>query len=321
LRTEQEKSLEKGGIDDLQQKAGELHGIRDVQRSIEKSIIGAGLQVMADRYGADKLLSALQTRGVGSFRDVIEKLAPEKAERQALYEAIKTEPMDVLAERFDQTLGGVADGNTHVSAMERARKFNVFTILGPTRIKERVADRIPSKFHRPDDGGHLTDTYGLFSGDFDSLLANNPDLVQSFRETNDTLVLLKGIREIYGAEYEQFSASLEKAKATVEVKVADGDACFVELHALSDDIYYDEIAKLEERLAVASSDEAREMVQSMLDKKSAEFIATHEDFKSKAEAVHNKIIADLGAERLRQLLVARPAEAFPTYNDKEKDVD
>ena len=321
ISMEREKTLEKADIDDLQQRAGELQGINDVQRGLETGIIGAGLQVMADRYGADKLLAALQTRSVTTFRGVIEQLAPDKTERQALYDTIKAEPMDALAVRFDQTLGGVADGNPRVSAMERKRKFDMFTIQGPVGLKERVADRIPSKFHQPDRGGGINDTHGLFSGDFDDLLKNNPDLVQQFRETNDTLGLLKGVREIYEAKYTDFATNLEAAKTTVEAKVAEGEAGVAELQAISDDIYYDEIARLEERLAGASSDAAREMVQDMLDKKTAEFMATHEEFKDKIEAVRTKIVADLGAQRLNQLPVATPVtreNVAPTYNDKEK---
>jgi hypothetical protein len=321
ISMEREKTLEKADIDDLQQRAGELRGINDVQQGLETSIISAGLQVMADRYGADKLLAALQTRSVTTFRGVIEQLASDKTERQALYDAIKAEPMDALAERFDQTLGGVADGNPRVSAMERKRKFDMFTIQGPVGLKERVADRIPSKFHQPDRGGGINDTHGLFSGDFDDLLKNNPDLVQQFRETNDTLGLLKGVREIYEAKYTDFATNLEAAKTTVEAKVAEGEAGVAELQAISDDIYYDEIARLEERLAGTSSDAAREMVQDMLDKKTAEFMATHEEFKNRIEAVRTEIVADLGAQRLNQLPVATPVtreNVAPIYNDKEK---
>lgn len=305
-------------IDSLQQKAGELHGIDEVQRGLEKSIIGAGLQVMADRYGADRLLDALQTHGVTTFRGVIEKLAPEKSERDALWEAIKAEPMDALAERFDQTLGGVAETTDHVSQMERVRKFDSSTVQGPTGVKERVIDRIPGKYHRPDDGGNLTDTHGLFSGDFDKLLSNYPNLVEDLRETNDTLGLLKGIRDIYETEYTQFSTNLEQAKAAVEEKIAAEEAGVTELQTLADDIHSDEIAKLEERLAGTSSDAAREMVQGMLDKKAAEVTAAREEFKAKMEAIRSKIIADLGADRLYQLPVAAPAEPRPTYNDKEQ---
>lgn len=320
---EQDKTFEKSDIDALQQKAGELRGIDEVQRGLEKSIVGAGLQVVVDRYGADRFLEAMQSRDkdgqrAGTFREVIQRLAPEKGEQEALYEAVKTEPMDALAERLDQTLGGVAETTDHVSHMERKRSVDVSTIQGPTGVKERVIDRIPGKYHRPDNGGHLTDTHGLFSADFDNLLNNHPDLVENFRETNDTLGLLKGVRDIYETEYAQFSANLEQAKAAVEEKIASGEAGVAELQTLSDDIYGEEIAKLEERLAGASSDAAKEMVQGMLDKKAAEVTAARQEFKSKMEAVRSKIVADLGADRLYQLPVAAPAEVRPTYNDKEK---
>lgn len=318
MSMEREKNLEKADIDDLQQKAGELQGINDVQRGLEASIIGSGLQVMADHYGADKLLTALQTRGVTTLQGVIEQLAPDKSERKALYDAIKAEPMDALAERFDQTLGGVADGNTHVSAMERFRKFEMFSVENKRVMKDAEGNRV----WRGHNTGGYTDSAGLIlTGDFDKLLKDSPDLVQQFRETNDTLGLLKGIRDVYETKYGDFTANLEAAKTTVEAKVAEGEAGVAELQTLSDDIYYDEIAKLEERLAGASSDAAREMVQSMLDKKTDEFMATHDEFKGKMEAVRTKIIADLGAQRLNQLRVATPVtreNTSPTYNDKEK---
>lgn len=314
---EQEKTLEHSDIDALQHKAGELSGMNDAQRGLEAGIIGSGLQVMADRYGADRLLDALQTHGVTTFQGVIEELAPEKGERETLYGAIKAEPMDVLAERFDQTLGGVADGNTHVSAMERFRKFEMHSVENKRVMKDADGNRV----RRGRDTGGYTDSAGLMlTGDFDNLLENHPDLVENFRETNDTLGLLKGVRDIYETEYTQFSTDLEQTKAAVEAKIASGEAGVVELQTLSDDIYSDEIVKLEERLAGASSDAAKEMVQDMLDKKFNEVKTAREELKSKMEAVRNKITADLGADRLYQLPVAAPAAARPTYNDKEKDV-
>lgn len=322
MLVEQEKTLEKSDIDALQQKAGELHGINEVQRGLEGSIIGAGLQVMVDRYGADKFLDAMQGydkdgRRAGTLQEVIQRLAPEKSEQEALYGAIKAEPMDALAEQFDQTLGGVADGNTHVSAMERFRKFEMFSVENKRVMQDAEGNRV----RRGRDTGGVTDSSNLLlTGDFDNLLDNHPDLVESFRETNDTLGLLKGIRDVYETEYSQFSTDLEQAKATVEEKVANGEAGVAELQTLSDDIYGEEIAKLEERLAGASSDAAKEMVQGMLDKKAAEVTAAREDFTSKMETVRSKIITDLGADRLYRLPVAAPTEARPTYNDKEKDV-
>lgn len=319
MSMEREKTLEKADIDDLQQKSGELSGIYDVQSGLEVGIIGSGLQVMADRYGADKLLAALQTRGVTTFQGVIEQLASEKTERKALYDAIKAEPMNALAERFDQTLGGVvANGVSTVSGLERFRKFEMFSIENKRVMKDVDGNRV----WRGRDTDGYTDSAGLLlTGDFDSLLKNNPDLVQQFREDNNTLGLLKGIREIYEAKYTDFATNLEAAKATVETKVTEGEASIVELQTISDDIYYDEIAKLEERLAGVGSDAARDMVQDMLDKKTADFMVTHEDFKGKMEAVRTKIVAELGADRLNQLRVATPVtkeNITPTYNDKEK---
>lgn len=319
MRLEQEETLEKSDIDALQQKAGELRGMSEVQRGLETSIIGAGLQVIADRYGADKLLAAMQEHGTGSFQHVINKLAPEKSEREGLYEAIKSEPMDTLAERFDETLGGVADGNPRVSQMERFRHFEVSRIQG-NDVQRRSNGPIGSKLYKRTNKEGMTDGgYPLFSRDFDDVLSNNPTLAENFRETNDTLGLLKGIREIYETEYAQFSSDLEQAKATVEAKIAEGEVGVAELQTLSDDIYSDEIAKLEERLAAASSEEAKEMVQGMLDKKAAEVMAAREEFKTKTEAVRSKIIADLGADRLYGLSGGgSPAKPEPTYNDKEE---
>ncbi|MFZ1242551.1 MAG: hypothetical protein WAQ22_00200 [Candidatus Saccharimonas sp.] len=315
---EREKTLEKGDIDNLQHKASELNGIHDVQRGLEISIIESGLQVMANRYGGDKLLTAMQTRGVWTFQGVIEQLAPDKDSRQALYDAIKHEPMDALANSFNETFGGVTNWNMpDVTAIERLRKFEVFSIEN----KRAMKDVDGNKVHRERNTGGYTDSAGLvLNGDFDNLLNNHPEVAQQFRESNDTLVLLEGIRAVYATEYAQFSDSLEKAKATVEAKIAEGEAGIAQLQAISDDVYYDEIAKLEERIASADSDTTKEMLQGMLDRKTEEFMATHEEFKEKSEAARNKVIADLGAERLNQLLVAAPAKPSPIYNDKEKYV-
>ncbi len=317
---EQEKTLEKSDIDTLQQKAGELHGIDEVQRGLEGSIIGAGLQVMVDRYGADKFLDAMQGydkdgRRAGTLQDVIQKLAPEKSEQKELYGAIKAEPMAALAERLDQTLGGVADANTHVSAMERFRKYEMFSVENKRVMHDVDGNRV----HRGRDTGGYTDSSGLLmSGDFDNLLNNHPDLVENFRETNDSLGLLKGIRGIHATEYAKFSTDLEQAKATVEEKIAVGEAGVAELQTITDEVFGDEIIKLEERLATASSDAAKEMLQAMLDKKASEVVAAREEYKIKMEAVRSQIVADLGADKLYQLPAAAPAEARPTYNDKEQ---
>lgn len=309
MLVEQEKTFEKSDSDALREKASELRGISEVQRGLEESIIGAGLQTMADRYGADRLLDAMQNEA--TFQEIISKLAPEKSERDALYEAIKSEPMDTLAERFDGTLGGVANGNPGVGQMEQFRRHEVVQIQGKMTSGDTIIPRYRNKEGRTDSANLL------LTGNLDDLLEKHPNLAEGFRETNDTLGLLKGIRDIYETEYAQFSTDLEQAKATIEEKIAKEEVGITELQTLADDIYADEIATLEERLAGASSDAAKEMVQGMLDKKTAEVMATREDFKNKLEAVRSKIIADLGAEELYLLSVSKPVETQPTYDDKE----
>ena len=311
VRMENEKTFEKADIDALQQKAGELGGIEEVQRGLELSIIEAGLQVMAERYGADKLLEAMKNGA--TFQKIIAELAPEKREREALYEAIENESMGALAERFDETLGGIASGNPVVSHMERSRRYEVVKIKGKITSGGNDIFRYRNKEGRTDSASLL------LTGTFNNLLENHPDLVEDFRDTNDTLRLLKGIRDIYETEYAQFATDLEEAKAIIETKVAEGETSVTEQKTIFNDIYTDEIAKLEKRLAEATNDTARETIQGMLDKKAAEVIAAREEFRTKMEAVRNKIVADLGADRLYQLPVAAPAEPQPTYNDKQRD--
>ncbi|GEM_PF-2346508 len=315
MLAEQEQTLEASDIDALVHQAGELHGIHDVQLGLEGGIIGAGLQVMTDRYGADRLLDAFRAEGAMSFQGVVERLAPTKDEQEALYAAIKAEPMDALAARFDQTLGGVTDGNPQVTAMERFRRFEMFSVEN-ARVMQDVDGNSVRRGRNT--GGHTYSSGLLFTGDLDSLLDNNPDMVQHFRDTNDTLVLLKDITDIHAAKYEQFSAELAQAKAVVDKKVAEGEASLTEVQTLSEDIYGDETAKLQERLAGATSDAAREMIQGMLDKKTAEVAAAREDSRAKMEAIRSKVVADLSAERLYQLPVVAPIQPTPTYNDREE---
>lgn len=308
---EREQTLEKSDVDALQRRAGELQGIGEVQRGLELSILGAGLQVMADRYGADTLLAALQSPGVISFQDVIAKLAQEKGEREALYGAIQTEPIDALAKRFNEELGGAADMSYNTdSGIARIRNFEVSQIQGNMASGNSLIPRYNNR------KGVTESASLLLSGDFDNLLKNHPQLVEKFRESNDTLALLKGIREIHETEYIQFSSDLEQAKTKVEEKIAQGEAGVAELQTLADDIYGDEIASLEERHAAASSDAAREMIQGMLDKRAAEVAAVREEFESKIKAVRDTIVVELGADRLNGLRPYAPEQTRPIDHDE-----
>lgn len=320
VRVEQEKILEKSDIDELQRKASELGGIYDVQRGLEGSIIGAGLQVMVDRYGADIFLDAMQgydkERGRAStIQDVIQRLAPDKNQQKALYGAIKAEPMDALADRFNHTLGGVTNGSAQVSAMERFRRFQMFNVENRRVMKDVDGNRV----HRARDTGGVTDSANLLiTGYLDSLLGDNPELVENFRESNDTLILLKGIRDIYETKYAEFITDLEKAKAAVEEKIAKEELSVAELKTITDEILSEEIASIEKRLAAAGSDAVKDMLRDMLEKKATEVTAVREEYRIKMEAVRSQIVANLGADKLHQLRVAAPGKAEPIDNDKEQ---
>lgn len=304
---EQENSFEKSNIDTLQQKAGELRNIDEVQRGLELSIIGSGLQAMTDRYGADNLLNTMQ--GSNSFQEVISTLAPDKAERKELYEAIEAEPMESIAQQLDETLGGIAHGNSTVSGMERFRSAEIIRIQG-----KESSGSIISRYNNKE--GYTDSANLLLTGGLNDLLAKHPDLAENFRESNDTVTLLKDIRSIYEAEFAQFSSDLEQAKNTVQEKIASGEASIIETQTLIEDIYGNEIVELEKKLATTSNEDTRAMLEDMLNKKAVEVTASREDFKVKMDTVRNTIITNLDAERLNQLHPEPPIDTEPIYNDK-----
>lgn len=312
IKLEQERIFESSDFNALEKKSSELRGMHEVQQGLEGSIIGAGLQVMVDRYGADKFLEAMQSydangQRAGTLQDVIQRLAPEKGEQKVLYDAIKSDPMDALAERFNQTLGGSSRGIPEVGSMERFRRFEMFSV-------ENKRDGWIRRGRNT--GGYTNDSGLLMSGDFDDLLKNHPDLVENFYESEDTLGLLKGIRDIYETEYTQFSADFEQAKAFVEGRVDSGEAIITELQTLSDDIFTGEIIELEVRLASAGSPEAQELIQDMLDKKADEITSSREGLKTRMDEVRAKVLDELGASRIYGLEIAAPDRVEPTYRSE-----
>ena len=290
-----EKSIERGDVESLTAKAGELQGIGEVQHGLELSIIGGGLQTMADRYGADKLLDALQSRNpaVTTIAEVATFLAPDKKERDALFTAIDEEPIEALGIKLNETVGGVAIGtDTGTDALARFRHFEMINI----------------REGKPTDGAN-----SLLTGDFDALLEGHPELVENFRETNDTLVLLKGIRAVYEAEYAQYTYDLEAATSQIEKLVANGEASIAELQTMSNEIFADEVARLEEKMKATTNPEAVTMIKSLLDRRKAEARSAREELTQKSKGTRSKIINDLGADNLTRLRVPAPIQPQLTH--------
>jgi hypothetical protein len=306
---EQDTLLERSDVDALVEKAGELKDIDEVQRGLEECIIGSGLQVIVDRYGADKFLAAVQQKDEHgdtprSLRQVIERLAPNKKERKALYREIREAPMADLADQFDEQLGGVVDATPIVSAMERFRGVEMATVEHGLR-----------KGH---DGATDSSIRLLGYGTLTNVLEQRPDMAERFRDSGDTLGLLKDIRDVYVAEYAQFTDDLELAKAAAEASadMKTGEAYKLEETAL--DILSEEISRLDERRKAETDEHVLELLEAMYRQKVAEAEAYHADYEAKAKGVRLETVEELGSDRLDHLTAKRPAQVRKTYNDNVK---
>ena len=289
----------KSDIDALQGKSSELRGIAYIEEGLERAIIGAGLQTLADKFGADKLLDAMRAQGSWTLQKVIEQLVPDKKKRTILYDELKNEPLDGLKERLNDTLGGTAYIFGNLELFRRAEIDSISgkpTYHGGNLLRTSNNDGIT-------DSGNL-----LLGGDLFSLFKNHPELLDQFRESNDTLLLLKGVRDIYSTKYTQFATDLERAKTEVDKKLAASEAGFTELNALADSVYRTEMAQLEDRLESETNVESKTLIQSILDKRRAEVDAATEELDSEMKAARYKILSDLGADRLTGLRVFEPSK-------------
>jgi hypothetical protein len=293
--TSLEKTLERSDVESLINKAGELRGISEVQYGLELSIIGGGLQTMADRYGADKLLDALLSKNppAMTIAEVATVLAPDKKQRQALFEAIKDESIEALGEKLNETVGGVTVGiDAGTDALARFRHYEMIDI----------------EKGKPTDGSNL-----LLTGHLVALLEGHPELAENFRETNDTFELLKGIRAMYETEYAQYTTDIEATLSQIEALVTKGETSIAELLTISDDIFADEVALLEERIKTTTNPEAVTMVQTILDKKQADARLARDELAQRSEAMRSKIINDLGASSLTGMRGTAPIRPQPTH--------
>ena len=268
----------------------ELGEIYELQRGVERSIIDSGLQVMADRFGADALLAAM--RDSFNMREVVDKLASTKKERKELLEVIQDVPIEEVADKFNDDLGGIATIAESNDSLARHRKFGI------------------SKIERNKDTDEARE---LLSPILGKLLVEYPDIADQFAQTNDTFLLLKNIRGVYEEKYGKLIAGIEDAKSAVEDKIAESEAEIAEVQEVSDDIYSSEIAGLEEKLAGVSGEAARKLIEGMLDKKAAEILVAREDLKTQFTNTRQEIITKLHAAYLYSAGPIAPVQTYPSY--------
>lgn len=294
VRVEKTSEIDPNDVKELALAGAELTDINELQRGLERSIINSGLQVMADKYGADALLGAMQ----GSFNisEVVNKLAPSRQERADLLQAIKSESTEELADKFNESAGGVATTSETHDSLERHRSFGVDAIE-----KNKDTDEARE----------------LLSPALGKLLTDNPDIADRFKQTNDTITLLKDVRDVYERKYGEVSSGIEDAKAAIEEKIAEAEAEVVELQQITDEIYTDEITTLEQKLSIASSDAARELIQGMLDKKATEIQEARKAFGVQYGDIRQKTISDLGAGYIYTARLTEPERPQPTFRSSE----
>lgn len=290
VRVEKSSEVSLDSIQELALAGAELHDIDELQRGLERSLIDSGLQVMADRFGASKLLDAMQ--GSFNMREIVDKLAPSKQERKELLDAIQAEPIDELADKFNETVGGVATVNGAHDILALDRKYGVITIESG---KDSDAAR------------------ELLSPALGKLLAEKPDIADRFSQTNDMVHLLKDIRDVYSEKYDKLSLGIEHAKSAIEDKIAEIETEATELEQISDEIYSDEIAALEQKFSVASTEAARELIQGMLNKKVSEVLELRESLAARYGNIRENTINGLNASYVYSPRLAPPTQTKPTF--------
>lgn len=271
-----------------------LRDLEDLQRGLERTILSSGLQVMADRYGADALLKAMD----GSFNmgEVVDRLVESRQDRKALMEAIRTEPVDELADKFNDVAGGVATTSGEHGLLGLKRKYGV---QGLEKHKDTI------------------DAHGLLSTALPKLLAENPAIAESFKSTGDTIKLLTDIRAVYEDKYEQHVDGLALSLENIEAEIGAGESEIAELQKASSEIYEAEIKSLEARLALATNDSMRAMLTGMLDEKAVIVAKAHADLATSFDDVRTAALAQPG---VRYVYGAKPlplSKPEPTWARSE----
>jgi len=297
------KSLEAPDIDTLQRKKGELNGIQSVAHGLEDAIVENGLQVMANRYGGDKVLAALQADDAPvTMSDVVARLAPSKAEQKELQAAIRGESADELAQKLNDTLGGITDA-ADVADLKSRREYGAHALEtnGPS------------------------DAQSLLTADLDNLLTAHPELAEAFRQTNDTIGLLKGIRDVYeserqslNADVEQAKAALEGTKATHEQQIVQAETEATELATMMDETLKQEITSLEAKIAaMANNEKAQAMLRSLLSRRQAEAEASRQELAQQRAAIRQGAPQPPGAESIAHLQAPQLPQLHPISREEQ----
>jgi hypothetical protein len=306
---EPNEELDAAKIDSIYDRMNLLHGMYDAQSGLEQLIVESGLQVITDKYGADRVLDALQVDwgyddngrrppssahepSPGTMLDVARNLTSDKREINDLSAAIEADSMPDLSERLNKVVGGVSRGSMEtVDGLERQHRFT------PALSQDKSTDG----FQR------------FITGDLISLLQAHPELKENFRATNDTVGLLKDIRDIYTNEYTALHEEQALLRTSIDKAVSDREGEVAELAELSRTIQNEEITNLEGKLASAKNPEAKEMIQAMIDKRAAEAEATRADFEKRSAAVRSQVIASGGehVDYVYNMRLREPVKIYP----------
>lgn len=287
---EQEQSLDRTTMESLMQQHAELKSLKTTQQGMEEVIESSGLQVVADKYGAEALIGAMA--GKFSIREVYNELAPKKSDQEALYDEISDEDISALAGRMNDELGGVYDPN-----IDDVRQMELFHDTQTLQIKGWRGDK---------GDGQTESAFKLLTRDFDSLMQDNPELIEQFSENNDTLALLAGVRSMYEDKQTGYAEQLDDAKRDFEQQVATAENDVAERFELTEAIEGDEIAGLEKRLEELnktgeSESTKADLIHARLAKKVEKVTALRQEFNTEMQAVRPTITEDLGAQSLGRI--------------------
>ncbi len=310
-----------GPVDELIKSAKELNRLVNVYGALETSVVFAGFDTLVKRYGADKVIRAMEVRDGSFLRGVTKRVIPDDEERERFYDEVRNESLSDLATTLNEKIGGVYYSQGTLNAMRVDRQAGIGFLRGPVKPVEKLVNLALRPLGGGDRGGNTPHVEALFSGEFEQIIKDNPGLLQRFTQTDDALELLSDIRKLHEAKHTEFSKLLEATSTKLESVVDKRIEKVAKLCKASDEAYDRQVSVLREDIDGADDEEIKAMLQTRLDNMLNEIAATNEAFDAELAAMHSKTIEESGIDELSGLFtlpirikpIDMPNEKKPVY--------
>ena len=211
-------------MSELPELAVELRNLGETQSGLEYSLV-SGFQAIVDQCGAERVVDALTRHDVASMPDVLNVLAPNKAEKERLFAAMRTVSLEKTFAEMNDKAGG-AQNFDELDQAERFRDVEIASL----------------------EGGNPTTNSDYFLTGFYHVAMAHPELVGDFVATNDATTFLGNMRKVQGETYGSFTQIGTEA---TEKAAADKQQIFGEIATAQDQIevqYAEIMGRLEESL-------------------------------------------------------------------------